>query len=427
MNAKILIIDDESDILKMVERILLLEDYQVSTALSGKQAMSMLYEENFDLVVTDIRMPEMDGLEVIERVKAHDDLIEIIVLSGYATLDNAIDALKNGRAFHFVMKPLNDIESFYHIISQALEKRHLRIQNQQLIKDLELVNKDLEKRVNKKTEDLSERLKELESLKKELTQALQKAECANQAKSDFINIMNHEMKTPLNIILGNTELLLVLNKEREKEEYLNNIKKTCISFSELLDDIMLFTRLEKNEKDAMNENFTVQELMKDIEKILQQRANEKGLSFQVNIDDQVPQLLLGKWRLIRQVILNLTGNAIKFTEKGGCAIHIKTNPLKNHESKKEEYNHLDLIVEISDTGIGVNEEQKKFIFDWFSQAEPSMTRRYGGIGLGLSICKKLVDLMNGKIWVESQENVGSRFIFKVSIEEQSKEILFRTT
>ena len=424
MNEKILIIDDESDILNMLERILLLEDYRVSTALSGKQAISMLSEENFDLVITDIRMPEMDGLEVIEKVNAYDELIEIIVLSGYATLENAIEALKNGRVFHFVIKPLNDIESFYHIITQALEKRHLRLQNQKLIKELEQANKGLEEKVNKKTTALNDRIKELESLKKELDVALNKAECADRAKSDFINIMNHEMKTPLNIILGNTELLIAMNKDKEQNKFLNDIKKTSLSFAELIDDIMLFTRLEKNEKNEMDENFSVEELVKDIDKILKQRAIEKGLFFKVNIDKQIPQFLKGKWRLIRQIILNLSGNAIKFTEKGGCNINIKANNIEKPVSVDNSV-PIELLIEVSDTGIGINEKQKKMIFEWFSQTEPSMTRRYGGLGLGLSICKRLVDLIDGKIWFESKENVGSTFIFTFIVLASDNEPAFR--
>ncbi|MBF0452888.1 MAG: response regulator [Candidatus Magnetomorum sp.] len=421
MNNRILVVDDEPDILTMIERILKLEDYTVSTASGGKQAIEMIHKASYDLVITDIRMPEMDGLEVIRQIKAFDDTIEIIVLSGFATLDTAIEALKNGRAFHFVMKPLNDIDSFYHIISQALEKRHLRLQNQHLLKDLENVNKHLEEQVNQKTADLNKRIEELETLQQELTKALHNAESANRAKSDFLSIMSHEMKTPLNIILGNADLLLL--DTGDPEENLQIIKKTCLSFSEMFDDILLFSSLDQDQKKIMRSHFTIDSVISGIEKILHQRAKEKGLTFQITIDKNIPFNLLGKWRLIRQVIYNLTGNAIKFTEEGGCQLNISAQfPAGYDPDTSIKDTPIDLCVEIFDTGIGIEEEQKNVIFDWFYQADQSITRKYGGVGMGLSLCKKLVDLMNGKIWLESQENQGSRFFFQIPVLATSEEI-----
>jgi DNA-binding NtrC family response regulator len=149
-NTHILVIDDEPDVLNMIERVLKLEDYIVTTAINGKQALEKLHETPFDLVITDIRMPGMDGLELIRQIRAFNPLIEVIVLSGYATLENAIEALKEGGAFYFVMKPLNDIDSFYHIISQALQKRQLIIENQKLVRQLKTANELLEDQIKQK-------------------------------------------------------------------------------------------------------------------------------------------------------------------------------------------------------------------------------------------------------------------------------------
>jgi signal transduction histidine kinase len=416
MNEKILIVDDELDILKMLERVLKLEDYDVTTASGGKEAIDLINQDKFDLVITDIRMPEVDGLEVIKHVKEIDDSVEVIVLSGFATIENAIEALKSNRAFHFIMKPLNDIDSFFHVVSQALEKRNLKLQNQQLLNDLENANKNLEEQVKQKTADLNQRVKELEALQQELSKALQKAEVADRSKTDFISIISHEMKTPLNIILGNADLLLIKESQDLVEDCANTIKKTCLSFSEMLDDILLFTDLDRTSKKNFEDNFSINRLIQGIDKILEEKAKEKGLSFEISIDKDIPLNLSGKWRLIRQVIYNLSGNAIKFTKKGGCHLNFSAKlPQEFDQRTQQEKIPIDLIVKVSDTGIGIKKDQKQLIFDWFYQADQSITREYGGVGLGLTLCKKIIDNLGGNIWFESQENIGSHFFIQVKV------------
>ncbi|ETR71533.1 MAG: histidine kinase [Candidatus Magnetoglobus multicellularis str. Araruama] len=368
----------------------------------------------FDLIITDIRMPGMDGLEVIRRIKSYDKSIEIIILTGYATLENAVEALSNG-AFHFVLKPLHDIDSFYHIIAQALEKRSLFLQNQQLMKQLESANQNLEAQVKEKTASLEERVKELEALKQELSTALQKAEVANHAKSEFLGIMSHELKTPLNIILGNVDILLIQDHEKELRDYLEVIKKTSISFSEIIDDLLLFSGIDHEQKNELAEHFNIREVIDGIQQILTQRASDKNLPFYIEIDPNIPFNLLGKWRLMRQVVYNLCGNAIKFTHSGECRLAIKAVVPKavvpNDETVSRKKGPVTLLFEISDTGIGIPENKKDIIFNYCTQADQSMTRSYGGVGMGLAICKKLADILDGKIWCESKENEGSRFSF----------------
>jgi response regulator RpfG family c-di-GMP phosphodiesterase len=260
-NNRILVIDDEPDVLKMLQRALLLEDYEVFVSTNGEQAMAKLQETPFDLVITDIRMPGMNGLEVIHRVKAFDPSIEIIVLSGYATLENAIESLKEGGAFHFVMKPLNDINSFYHVVSQALQKRQLLIDKKKLMRKLETVNRDLEKQVRKKTASLEERVKELEIMEHELTVALEKADAARHAKSEFLGIMSHELKTPLNIIMGNIDLLSLKNSDKKIMENIDIVKRTCLAFSDIVDDLLLFSGVDYYNKNTLAEHFNISEVI----------------------------------------------------------------------------------------------------------------------------------------------------------------------
>jgi len=421
-NIKVMVIDDEPDVLKMVERVLILEGYDVSTSTNGKLALDEMRKTKFDLVMTDIRMPGMDGLEVIQEVKALDPSIEVIVLSGYATLENAIEALKEGGAFHFVMKPLNDIDSFYHIILQALEKRKLKINNNKLMQQLKMANLHLEDQVKEKTASLEERVRELEILKKELTIAIEKFDSARQAKSEFLGIMSHELKTPLNIIMGNADLLLLKNPDDEAKEYLEVIKKTSASFSDIVDDLLIFSDLGYNHNNNLvAEHFNISEVIGGLEQIMLQRAKDKNLLFEIEIDSDIPYNLIGKWRLIRQIIFNLCGNAIKFTKQGKCQLIIE-QILKPDQTQKEA---ITLLFKVSDTGIGIPDNIKDIIFDYCTQGDQSMTRQYGGVGMGLAICKKLAEILDGKLWFESQENEGSHFFFQVEIMASQEDLVFR--
>jgi len=286
-NINILVIDDEPDVLKMVERVLELEDYHVSTSINGQQALAKLHEIQFDLVITDIRMPGMDGLEVIRQVKGFDPTIEVIVLSGYATLEHTIESVKEGGAFHFMLKPLNDIDSFYHIVSQALEKRQLKISNQKLRQQLDAANLGLEYQVKQKTESLEERIKELELQKKKLTDALEKADLARQTTSEFLGIMSHELKTPLNIIMGNVNILKIKDRDSESQKYYEGIKKNCTSLSDIIDDLLLFSDVDQS-KSTMVEQFNFSEDIADVQQILMQRAKDKNLIFDVDLDPKIP-------------------------------------------------------------------------------------------------------------------------------------------
>jgi len=423
-NQTIMVIDDEPDVLMMIERVLKLEDYDVSTSTDGKQAIEKLREKAFDLVITDIRMPHMDGLEVIRQVKAYDPSIEVIVLSGYATMENAIEALKDGGAFHFVLKPLNDIDSFYHIISRALEKRQLLIDNKKLVEQLETVNKNLENQVRQQTASLKERVNELEILKNELTVALKKADIAKEAKSEFLGIISHELKTPINIIMGNVDLLLLKDFDTETTNSLNVIRKTSMSFSDIVDDLLLFSAEDDNQNNSLAEHFNISEIIAGIKQILLQKAKEKDLLFESEIDPNIPYNLWGKWRLIRQIIYNLCGNAIKFTHQGECRLTIK-QIFESGQSQITQKGLITLLFTVSDTGIGIHEKIKDVIFDYCTQGDQSLTRRYGGVGMGLAICRKLADMLNAKLWFESKENEGSKFFFQISILASQEDLVFR--
>jgi signal transduction histidine kinase/FixJ family two-component response regulator/HPt (histidine-containing phosphotransfer) domain-containing protein len=262
----------------------------------------------------------------------------------------------------------------------------------------------LEERVQLRTRDLEE--------------ARCQAESANQAKSDFLANMSHEIRTPMNGVMGMTELMLQGGLTPQKEKlYLQAIKDSADSLMLIINDILDFSKIEAGKFSLENTPFSPREALERCLGVLLVRAEEKGLTVSHTIDPAIPICLIGDQGRLRQVLTNLIGNAIKFCHQGQITVEIRLDSRNGDDV----YIH----VFVSDTGIGISDESCQRIFEQFEQADSSTTRKFGGTGLGLAICKKLVELMGGKIWVESQPGVGSCFQFTVYFQEGKEELLPR--
>jgi two-component system, sensor histidine kinase RpfC len=248
------------------------------------------------------------------------------------------------------------------------------------------------------------------SLVRKLFDALARAEAANQAKRRFISVVSHEMRTPLNAIIGMADLLRDTTLNREQTDMLQTLRSSSRLMLGLVDEVLDFSKIEAGKVSLEKADFDLHALVNSTSRILSSQAAPKGVDFIVSILPEVPPALRGDPHYLRQVLINLAGNAVKFTEKGSVTVHVS--------AQEETESHVRLKFSIRDTGIGIAPEAQERIFDSFTQADQSTTRRFGGTGLGTTIAKQLVELMGGRIGMESAVGLGSTFWCELSFEKQ---------
>lgn len=369
--TRILVIDDETGIREGCKRALSPQGYLVETAENGEQGLQKVHSNNFDLVLIDIMMPGISGIDLISLIHQYDPEIVCIIITGYATVELAVRAIKQG-AYDFLTKPFTTDELFL-AVNQGLERRRLSLE--------------------------TNRLQAIEAEAQRLAAEKARLEELDKAKVAFIQLVTHELQAPISAI--STYLDLMLNEyipPDQLREYLERAQDRAKEQLNLISDLLEFGRLKEIKSTKKPGLVKVDDILKKVIRQLEPQVAEKKIEFVTDITSGVDPICMAADQ-VTSIWTNLISNAIKYTSPGG-KIHIL---LKQEDSE--------VMGQVKDTGIGIPDDAKGQIFSEFFRAKNAKTLNISGTGLGLAIVKQIIEKAGGEIWFESELGKGSAFTF----------------
>ncbi|WP_461256571.1 response regulator [Treponema sp. R80B11-R83G3] len=390
---KIIVVDDSLEDLTILKSILK-DIYMVYPCPSASAMFNLLEHIQPDLILLDIEMPEMNGYDAAKKLKSVDEYydIPIIFLTAMSDDQSEIKGLKLG-AVDYIRKPF---------IMPLLLKRiniHLSLMEQRkMILDR---NKEIEKLLEIKIEEA--RLREKAELE---------AEDASRAKSEFLSHMSHEIRSPLNAVIGTINIARETDDIQTLKRYLEKANDTSRHLLKVINNILDMSKIEANKFELLHGNFNFRNMLSKVIDLTRARAEKKNTHITVNVHENFPPFIINDEQRLSQVITNLMTNAIKFSLENG-KIEL------NAEKLEERDGDIILKIEVADNGIGISPERQKELFTIYKHAD-GIQQKTGGTGLGLAISKRIVELMQGKIWIESEPDKGSKFIFTIKAKEGTR-------
>lgn len=508
---RVLLVDDDVGLLMLMQRHMESFGLESDKAMNGKEAIACLKEREYGVVITDMMMPEIDGMELLHYISEHHLRCDVIVVSGHSKVYSFTDVITAG-ATDFIAKPFERDELKAKLKRIFRERRLIAdLHNEIRAHELESLKRREEQDklrtitstandaivmmdndglitfwneaaerifgyssseahgqnvhgliVPRRYDDIFQQgfqrfqqagtgravgatlelvgrrkngeefpvelslaavslndtwhavglMKDITQRKRteaELLKAKAEAEVASKTKSDFMNTISHELRTPMNGIMGFAALLSNSEMSEKQRNYLSLLQKSSDRLMALIVQLLNFSSVEASTKDLNAAVFNFQDFVDTILTQFQPKAEAKGLSLVFRIDDDVPAKLHGDHVILQQIVSNIVDNAVKYTDEGGivCEATIKENPAKGP---------IMLQVSIKDSGCSIPPEKQEMIFEPFTQAEEYKTRKYQGAGIGLTVAAKLVDLMGGTIWLESRKGKGTTFYFTVQLD-----------